>query len=73
MNQYRNREEDPKDDISFRFLCGYVFDEGSYTDFLIHGLKKTGIRPNSDLKNRILDSVEGAEDICTYSTSTAFG
>jgi len=66
MNQYRDREEDAKDDIPFQNLCSYLYDDGPYSNFLNHHLRKnTSTRSNDPhFQQRILDSVEGAEDIC---------
>ena len=70
MNQYRNREEDADDDIPFQNLCGYIGDDGPYTEFLNHSLTELGTRSDPHFQKRILDSVEGDEDLCTYSIST---
>jgi hypothetical protein len=70
MNQYQDREEDADDDIPFQNFCGYLCDGGPYTEFLNHSLTELGTRYDPHIQKRILDSVEGAEDLCTYSIST---
>lgn len=67
MNQYRDREEDADDDIPYQNLLRYIDDWGPYTKFLNHGLTELG---DPHFQIRILDSVEGAEDLCTYFIST---
>jgi len=63
MNQYQDREQDSDNDIPFRNLCRYFGDDGPYNDFLNSSLivaRTDGPR----FHKRILDSVEGAQDLC---------
>ena len=67
ISAYRNREMDGDDEFPSRELMGYLGDDMPSSGFLTRGLKqifKTRTGLDSDSKQRILDSVEGAEDLC---------
>ncbi|KAF8813460.1 hypothetical protein BYT27DRAFT_7180999 [Phlegmacium glaucopus] len=76
MNAYRNLEMDTDKD---KELFSYIFDDGLYEGFLTCGLKQiltAGTRNfDSNFRQRVLDSVEGADDPCNLcqSTSNIFG